>query len=67
MFNDISAPLNKIIIFFFFLNKNKNILAFGYEPEGTGKEGNVLFNDAFNTFYFMVLWRITYGKWPLRL
>ena len=25
-------------------------------------EGNVLFNDALNTFYFTVIWRRTYGK-----
>ena len=31
------------------------------------KEGNVLFNDALNTFYFTVIWRRTYGKGPLRL
>ena len=31
-----------------------------------GKEGNVLFNDALNTFYFTVIWRRTYGKGPLR-
>ena len=30
------------------------------------KEGNVLFNDALNTFYFTVIWRQTYGKGPLR-
>ena len=30
------------------------------------KEGNVLFNDAFNTFLFTVIWRRTYGKGPLR-
>ena len=30
------------------------------------KEGNVLFNDALNTFYFTVIWRRTYGKGPLR-
>ena len=29
-------------------------------------EGNVLFNDALNTFYFTVIWRRTYGKGPLR-
>ena len=30
-----------------------------------GKEGlNVLFNDAFNT-YFTVMWRRTYGKWHI--
>ena len=29
-------------------------------------EGNVLFNDALNTFYFTVIWRQTYGKGPLR-
>ena len=27
-------------------------------------EGNVLFNDALNTFYFTVIWRHTYGKGP---
>ena len=30
------------------------------------KEGNVLFNDALNTLYFMVIWRQTYGKGPFR-
>ena len=30
------------------------------------KEGNVLFNDALNTFYFTVIWCWTYGKGPLR-
>ena len=30
------------------------------------KEGNVLFNDALNTFYFTVIRRRTYGKGPLR-
>ena len=30
------------------------------------KEGNVLFNDTLNTFYFMVIWCRTYGKGPLR-
>ena len=30
------------------------------------KEGNVLFNDTLNTFYFMVIWRQTYGKEPFR-
>ena len=29
-------------------------------------EGNVLFNDTLNTFYFTVIWRRTYGKGPLR-
>ena len=28
------------------------------------KEGNVLFNDALNTFYFTVIWCQTYGKGP---
>ena len=32
----------------------------------TRKEGNVLFNDALNTFYLTVMWRRTYGKGPLR-
>ena len=35
----------------------------GYEGRN---EGNVLFNDALNTFYFTVIWRRTYGKGPLR-
>ena len=26
------------------------------------KEGNVLFNDALNTFYFTVIWRRLYGE-----
>ena len=30
------------------------------------KEGNVLFNDALNTYYFMVIWHQTYGKGPFR-
>ena len=30
------------------------------------KEGNVLFNDALKTFYFMVIWRRTCGNGPLR-
>ena len=30
------------------------------------KEGNVLFNDAFNTFYFTLISCRTYGKGPLR-
>ena len=30
------------------------------------KEGNVLFNDVLNTFYFTVIWHQTYGKGPLR-
>ena len=29
------------------------------------KEGNVLFNDALNTFLFTVIWRQTYVKVPL--
>ena len=29
------------------------------------KEGNILFNDALNTFYFTVIWRRKYGKGPL--
>ena len=35
-------------------------------PAITRKEGNVLFNDTLNTFYFTVIWRWTYGKGPLR-
>ena len=30
------------------------------------QEGNVLFNDALNTFLFTVIWRRTYGKVPFR-
>ena len=30
------------------------------------KEGNALFNDACNTFYFTAIWHLTYGKGPLR-
>ena len=30
------------------------------------KEGNVLFNDALNTFYFTVIWRRIYGRGPIR-
>ena len=29
------------------------------------KEGNVLFNETHNTFYFTVIWRRTYDKGPL--
>ena len=36
------------------------------EKEGK-KEGNVLFNDELNTFYFTVIWRRTYGKGQIRL
>ena len=32
------------------------------EKNAERKEGNVLFNDALNTFY---LWRHIYGKGPL--
>ena len=30
------------------------------------KEGNVLFTDALNTFLFIIIWRQTYGRGPLR-
>ena len=30
------------------------------------KEGNALFNDELNTYYFTVIWRQTYGKGPFR-
>ena len=30
------------------------------------KEGNVLFNDALEHILFTVIWRLTYGKGPLR-
>ena len=33
--------------------------------EEVRKEGNVLFNDALNTFLFTVIWRQTYGKGQL--
>ena len=32
------------------------------ETDVSRKEGNFLFNDALNTFYFTVIWRRTYGK-----
>ena len=32
-----------------------------------GRKENVLFNDALNTFYLMVIWCHTYGKGLLRL
>ena len=40
---------------------------FSIQPYISGrKEGNVLFNDALNTFYFTVIWHRTYGKGSLR-
>ena len=36
------------------------------DSERERKEGNVLFNDAVNTFYFTVMWCQTYGKGPIR-
>ena len=30
------------------------------------QEGNVLFNDTLNTFYFTVIWRRTYDEGPVR-
>ena len=30
------------------------------------KDGNDLFNDALNTFYFTVIWHQTYGKGTFR-
>ena len=30
------------------------------------KEGNVLFNDALNTFLYTVIWRRRYVKGPFR-
>ena len=66
----LSASLNKI---FPFLSTNISLLMVIYASlvtlfiMGNGrKEGNVLFNDALNTFYFTVIWRRTYGKVPLR-
>ena len=35
-------------------------------PQVGKKKGNVLFNDALNTFYFTVIWCLTYGKGLLR-
>ena len=40
-----------------FLKKEKN----------NTKEGNVLFNDALNTYLFTVIWHRTYGKGPFSL
>ena len=48
----------------FFANSRQRVfvvIEIGHLP---GRKGNVLFNDAFNTFYFTVLWRQTYGKGP---
>ena len=42
------------------MNLGKLSSVFGYRR----KEGNVLFNDALNTFLFTVIWQ-TYGKGPL--
>ena len=42
-----------------FFKTSRNTQMFGR------KEGNVLFNDTLNTFYFTVIWRQTYGKGPL--
>ena len=36
------------------------------KDHSANEEGNVLVNDALNTFYFTVIWRHTYGKGPLR-
>ena len=44
-------------------NTEQHVTAFN---QGKKEEGNVLFNDARNTFYFTVIWRQTYGKGPLR-
>ena len=46
--------------------QHENRSAIGCQNKVGRKEGNVLFNDALNTFYFMVIWRRTYGKGPLR-
>ena len=44
-------------------SKAINIVPFSEYRLGRGrKEGNVLFNDALNTFYFTVIWHRTYGK-----
>ena len=34
------------------------------EREREREKGNVLFNDALNTFLFTVIWHHTYGKGP---
>ena len=36
------------------------------DSERGRNEGSVLFNNALNTFYFMVIWRWIYGKGPFR-
>ena len=63
---------NTIIIFIIFtiqdyLNKGTvlSLVLLLYQKEGR-KEMFILFNDALNTFYFMVIWRHTYDKGPLR-
>ena len=35
------------------------------KDQSAREEGNVLFNDALNTFLFTVIWRETYGKAPI--
>ena len=48
-----------------FVNNNKYI-CYDINLSDCRKEGNVLFNNALNTFYFTVIWCRTYGKVPLR-
>ena len=48
--------------------KSRSMSTLGGRKEGKKEgKGNVLFNDALNTFIlFTVIWRQTYGKGPLR-
>ena len=48
---------------FGFVNQKRKLIYLGSTRER--KKGNVLFNDALNTFY-LVIWHRTYGKGPLR-
>ena len=56
-----------IVVHWYLLAESKNtaliMIRTSIKMEGR-KEGNVLFNDALNTFYFTVIWRWTYGKGP---
>ena len=46
--------------------KNLNGRPVTKERKEGKKEGNILFIDTLNTFYFTVIWCQTYGKGPLR-
>ena len=41
----------------FYLTTHSTHFIYGYMVGKETQEGNVLFNDALNTFYFTVIWR----------